>query len=132
MAFQELVFGLYEAFSGLVKHPYLGAKIEGPLGFPRGIGRGVFGFGCHTLAGKYTTPRALGISEADYSIAIWGLPGYTLKGIERALSKHRLTTLQAELYLIRLRQAVRDMEKATEEERMEVVARWEKLQHMES
>jgi hypothetical protein len=52
MFFQELVFGLYEAFSGLVKHPYLGAKIEGPLGFPRGIGRGVFGFGCHTLAGK--------------------------------------------------------------------------------
>jgi hypothetical protein len=64
--------------------------------------------------------------------AIWGLPGYTLKGIERALSKHRLTTLQAELYLIRLRQAVRDMEKATEEEKMEVVHKWKRMPHAET
>ncbi|KAF1915267.1 hypothetical protein BDU57DRAFT_518153 [Ampelomyces quisqualis] len=114
VAGKELVLGFYDAFSGLVKHPYLGAKIEGPLGFPKGIGRGCWGFGCHSMA------------------AIWGVPGYTLKGIERALSKHRLTTLQAELYLIRLRQAVHDMEKATEKEKMEVVTRWKRLQHMEN
>jgi sterol 3beta-glucosyltransferase len=59
---------------------------------------------------------------------VWGVPGYTLKGIERELSKHRLTGLQAELYLIRLRQAVSDREKATQQEKDEVVERWKVLQ----
>jgi sterol 3beta-glucosyltransferase len=58
---------------------------------------------------------------------VWGVPGYTLKGIERELSKHRLTSLQAELYLIRLRQAVNDREKATQQEKDEVVERWKAL-----
>jgi sterol 3beta-glucosyltransferase len=60
------------------------------------------------------------------------VPGYTLKGIERALSKHRLTTLQAEIYLIRLRQAVSDSERATKEEREGVVERWKALRAVES
>lgn len=125
---QEFVLGLYEGLSGLVMHPYLGAKLEGPLGFPKGVGRGVWGLGCHTMAGQYLISCARGIFEADTSAAIWGVPGYTLKGIERALSKHRLTTLQAELYLIRLRQAAHDFERATAEERAEVVGRWKALQ----
>lgn len=48
---QELVLGLYEAFSSLVKHPYMGAKTEGPLGFPKGIPRGMGAFMCHLMAG---------------------------------------------------------------------------------
>lgn len=49
---QEFVLGLYEGFGGLIRHPYLGTTNEGPLGFPKGIGRGIWGFGCHTLAGE--------------------------------------------------------------------------------
>jgi sterol 3beta-glucosyltransferase len=60
------------------------------------------------------------------------VPGYTLKGIERALSKHRLTTLQAELYLIRLRQAIHDRETATVEEKERVIERWKALQRLEA
>lgn len=65
-------------------------------------------------------------------IAVWGVPGYTLKGIERQLSKHRLTTLQAELYLIRLRQAVSDKAKSTAEERRRIVERWRVMHKVES
>jgi len=49
---QELILGLFEAFSSLVKHPYLGAKKEGPLGVPKGVGRGIGAFLCHLMAGK--------------------------------------------------------------------------------
>lgn len=59
--------------------------------------------------------------------AVWGVPGYTLKGIERQLSKHRLTTLQAELYLIRLRQSVSEKRKSTAEEQRKVVDRWKAM-----
>lgn len=65
-------------------------------------------------------------------VAVWGVPGYSLKGIERQLSKHRLTTLQAELYLIRLRQAMGDKRKATAEERREVVERWRVMHEIET
>lgn len=61
-------------------------------------------------------------------IAIWGLPGYTLKGIECELSKNSLTALQAELYLIRLRQGAHDLVEATSEEREEVITVWNALQ----
>lgn len=61
-----------------------------------------------------------------------GVPGYTLKGTERALSKHRLTTLQAEIYLIRLRQAVQDRERATKEEREAVLERWNALRGLQN
>lgn len=106
VAGKEFVFGFGEAFGGIVRHPYVGAQKEGALGFGKGVGRGIGAFGFHILA------------------AVFGLPGYTLKGIERELSKRRLTTLQAELYLIRLRQSNYDYEKATEEEKVEIVERW--------
>ena len=64
------------------------------------------------------------MAGTDAFLAIWGLPGYTLKGIERALSKDRLTSLQAELYLIRLRQAAHDVENATQEEKAAVISNW--------
>lgn len=61
-------------------------------------------------------------------LAFWGLSGYTLKGIECALSKNSLTTLQAELYLIRLRQGGQDLIEATPEEREKVITAWNALQ----
>ncbi|KAF2025017.1 UDP-Glycosyltransferase/glycogen phosphorylase [Setomelanomma holmii] len=114
VAGKEFVLGTYEAFSGLVRHPYVGAKTEGPAGFIKGIGRGYWAFSNHLLA------------------AIFGLSGYSLKGIERALSKHRLTNLQAELYLIRLRQAIQDLDQSTAEEKADVVAGWKRLRKMDA
>jgi len=71
---QEFVLGLYEGFGSLIRHPYLGATNEGPLGFPKGIGRGICGFGCHTMAGEYTycidTNRSLSLLHRFYEALI--------------------------------------------------------------
>jgi len=109
---QEFALGFYEAFAGIVRHPYVAAQQEGAIGIPKGLGRGFWGFGSHIFAG------------------VFALPGYTLKGIEAALSKHRTTSLQAELYLIRLRQAIHEIEQSTPEERAEVVATWQRIQNL--
>ena len=59
-----------------------------------------------------------------YHVAIFGVPGYTLKGLEKELDKHRLTKLKAELLLIRVRQGMDDFRHATPAEKDEVVNRW--------
>jgi sterol 3beta-glucosyltransferase len=53
----------------------------------------------------------------------------TVKGIEREINKHRLVSLQAEIYLTRLRQAVKDFNSTTAESRVQVVESWNTLQH---
>ncbi|KAH7393778.1 hypothetical protein DE146DRAFT_660003 [Phaeosphaeria sp. MPI-PUGE-AT-0046c] len=113
VAGKEFVLGFGEGLGGLVRHPYVGAKIEGPLGAVKGVGRGLVGCIWHILA------------------ACWGLPGYTLKGIEREINKHRLTSLQAEVYLIRLRQAMDAFEKSSPEDREQVVKRWDRIHGQE-
>jgi len=47
--------------------------------------------------------------------------------VERGLSSHHLTALQAEILLIRLRQANHDYRHSTEEERAETVSRWKEI-----
>lgn len=47
--------GIYDAFSGLVYHPYIGAQQEGAKGFGKGLGRGAWAFPPHILAGTYRT-----------------------------------------------------------------------------
>lgn len=44
--------GFGDAFQGIIRHPYLGAKEEGALGFGKGIGRAIGGFYCHLMAGE--------------------------------------------------------------------------------
>ncbi|KAL0939913.1 udp- transferase [Colletotrichum truncatum] len=106
---KEAVLGTWDAFRGIVVRPYKGAKEEGIKGFGKGLYQAPRGFGCNLFA------------------AIFGLPGYTLKGIEKELSKRSLTKLKAEVLLIRLRQGINDYRNATREEREEVVAHWNKF-----
>ncbi|KAJ4985852.1 glycosyltransferase family 28 domain-containing protein [Stagonosporopsis vannaccii] len=109
LAGKEFVMGFFDAFQGFVRHPYLGAKEEGPLGFSKGLGRGLAGFFFHTFA------------------AIFGLPGYFLKGIERELLRRHLTTLQAEIFLIQLRRSSLEFRQGTEAEKAEVLEKWKDL-----
>lgn len=81
------------------------------------IRRYVLGLAC--ICGTYMT-------DFCALIALFGLPGYTFKGIEQALSKHRLTTLQAEIIFIRLRQAHEDFVNSTADTKAEIVVAWEK------
>ncbi|OAR01130.1 hypothetical protein LLEC1_07272 [Akanthomyces lecanii] len=106
VAGKEFVLGFWDALSGVVVLPYEGARDEGARGLGKGVWRGGKGFFCGLGA------------------AVFGLPGYTLKGVERELSKRHLTKLKAEILLIRLRKSLMDFREATEEEREEVVQAW--------
>lgn len=72
----------------------------------------------------FSNPR----KDAELKLpAIFGLPGYFLKGVERGLLAKHLTTLQAEIFLIQLRRSSSEFQRATEAERVEVVEKWKKL-----
>ncbi|MCJ1359211.1 MAG: hypothetical protein MMC33_009211 [Icmadophila ericetorum] len=71
---EEFVYGVYDGVSGLVTHPYQGAKKDGAKGFTKGIGKGIGGFVLKDLS------------------AIFGPFGYTLKGIHKELIKGRQPT----------------------------------------
>ncbi|XXH01734.1 hypothetical protein Hte_008095 [Hypoxylon texense] len=109
VAGKEFALGFYEAFSGIVVRPYKGAKRNGPKGF----GKGLLGAGWGLVGG---------IGGATF-----GIPGYTLKGIERELSKHRLTEHKAEVLLIRFRQGLDDCRQATDVDKQEIIERWKTL-----
>jgi sterol 3beta-glucosyltransferase len=64
------------------------------------------------------------MSEILTKTAAFAMPGYTLKGLEKEFSKHHLTKLKAEVYLIRLRQGIQDYREASEEEKQTVMERW--------
>ncbi|KAH6713659.1 hypothetical protein BKA61DRAFT_518360 [Leptodontidium sp. MPI-SDFR-AT-0119] len=66
---QEFTFGIYDGVTGLVTHPYTGARDHGPVGFVKGVGMGLTGFVLKDLA------------------AIIGPFGYTFKGIHKELHK---------------------------------------------
>ncbi|KAF4991311.1 hypothetical protein FDECE_14081 [Fusarium decemcellulare] len=106
---KEFCYGVWDAFSGIVQKPYEDTKNQGVKGLGRGILRG-----------------GLGILS-NLGSALFGLPGYTLKGLEKELAKHHLTKLKAEIMLIRLRQGINDWRKASLEEKSEVVRRWKAL-----
>jgi hypothetical protein len=58
LAGKEFVLGFGDALLGIVRHPYLGAKQEGALGFGKGLGRGLGGLYFHSMAGE-SIPRLL-------------------------------------------------------------------------
>ncbi|RKL48257.1 Sterol 3-beta-glucosyltransferase UGT80A2 [Fusarium oxysporum] len=106
---KEFTLGIWEAFSGLATKPYNDTKQRGARGLGKGMLRGGLGF------------------ISNLGSAIFGLPGYTLKGIEKELAKHHLTKLKGEVLLIRLRQGINDWREAPVEERQEAVRRWNAL-----
>lgn len=125
VAGKEFAFGLFDGVTGLVYQPYLGAKkgynsintgsssvesggsiTRGMTGFGKGIGRGVGGLACKTGA------------------AAVGIPGYTLKGLERQLEKRHSRGLKAGLLMVRLRQGIVAFGRATEEQKEEIRKRW--------
>lgn len=103
---KEFAYGFYDAFTGVVIKPYKGAKEGGAKGLGKGILHG-------WLSLVYNT-----------GAAVFGLPGYTLKGVEKEFHKHHLTKLRAEIYLIRLRQGIEALQEASEEEKAAVIERW--------
>jgi hypothetical protein len=106
---QGFAFNLLDGVTGLVYHPYLGAQKEGPKGFAKGIGKGVGGLVFKTTA------------------AVVGLPAYSLKGLEKQIEKRHERTLKAQILEVRLRQAMVAFERATQEEKDAILARWNEM-----
>ncbi|KAH7029597.1 glycosyltransferase family 28 domain-containing protein, partial [Microdochium trichocladiopsis] len=108
---KEFGVGVYSAVTGLVVKPYKGAKKGG-----KGAGR-MKGFGRGLLQGLVGFPN-------DIFSAIYGLPGYTLKGIEKELHKRHMSELKAEIIMIRLKQGSAEFRDASSAQRDAVVRRW--------
>ena len=93
----ELVYGIYDGFTGVVKLPIRGAKEEGVKGFARGTGMGLTGFVLKNLA------------------AIVGPFGYTMKGIVKQTERSK--TPQKYLRRARIAQGQREWSTIDERER---------------
>lgn len=71
---EEFAFGIYDGVTGLISHPYHGAKQGGAKGLAQGLGKGLLGFILKDLA------------------AIIGPIGYTLKGVHKEMLKGKQPT----------------------------------------
>ena len=60
--------------------------------------------------------------------AIWGLPGYTFKGIYKEIQKHLGSSVQNYLVAARTAQGYDEWHKSNREERLDVVKRWHSIQ----
>lgn len=65
--------------------------------------------------------------DTEIITAAFGLPGYTLKGLEKQFEKRYTRDLKAKLIAIRLRQGIAEFERVTVEEKEETVSRWKEL-----
>ena len=60
--------------------------------------------------------------------AIWGVPGYTFKGIYKELQKHLGTSVQNYIIAARTAQGFEDWQAATGAERRDIISRWHNVQ----
>jgi len=93
------MYGVWDGVTGVVRHPYTGAKYDGVVGFVEGLGKGAGGFILKDLA------------------AVFGVPAYTMKGVHREVTKYRQPTA----FIRRARQVEGDIRfrELTEEQRVD-------------
>lgn len=103
---KEFGYGFYDGITGLVTQPLLGAKEEGFAGLAKGAVKGAFGL--------VLKPGA----------AIWGLPGYSFKGIYMELTKHFGSSTQNYIIAARTAQGYEEFKASSTEDRNKIVAAW--------
>lgn len=106
----EFLFGVYDAWTGVVRLPYRGARHGGGVeGFAKGVGMGLTGFGLKNIA------------------AAVGPVGYTLKGIKKQVERRRQPTKH--IRRARILQGQEEAHQLGDEERgaleKEVIRGWE-------
>lgn len=109
-ATREFGFGMYDGITGLVTQPFKGAAKEGGAGFIKGIGKGI--------GGIVLKPGA----------AVFGIPGYAMKGVYKEMQKHFGSSVQNYIIAARTAQGFDEYQRATPEERRDIVMRWKMLQ----
>ncbi|KAK4903055.1 hypothetical protein LTR28_001180, partial [Elasticomyces elasticus] len=105
-ATKEFGFGFYDGITGLVTQPIEGAKKEGAAGFLKGFGKGI--------GGLVLKPGA----------AIWGIPGYTFKGIYKEIQQRLGSSVQNYIIAARTAQGFDEWHHSSSHERADIVKRW--------
>ncbi|EMC98969.1 glycosyltransferase family 1 protein [Baudoinia panamericana UAMH 10762] len=108
-ATKEFGYGMFDGITGLVTQPMRGAAKEGPAGFFKGIGKGIGGIALKPGA------------------AIFGIPGYTMKGVYKEMQKIWGSSVQNYIIAARTAQGYEEWTASTEEERGSIVRRWQEL-----
>ncbi|KIV84457.1 hypothetical protein PV11_00233 [Exophiala sideris] len=103
---KEFTYGFYDGVTGLVTQPLAGARKEGAAGFFKGAAKG--------FGGLILKPGA----------GIWGLPGYTAKGIYAEVAKHFGSNVQNYIIAARTAQGFEDWKNSTPEERDAIIQAW--------
>ncbi|KAI9830004.1 MAG: hypothetical protein M1826_005177 [Phylliscum demangeonii] len=107
---KEFGYGFYDGISGLVTHPLQGGKHDGVAGFVKGVGRGV--------GGLILKPGA----------AIFGLPGYTFKGIYKEIQRQFGPSIESYIIAARTAQGYEDLKTVTDRERGDTIQGWNGMQ----
>ena len=92
----------------------------------KGFGKGIGGVVLKPGAGEFGL-RSPAVPFTD-NPAIWGLPGYTFKGIYKELQNHLGSSVQNYIVAARTAQGYEDWHNSTREERLDVVSRWQAIQ----
>lgn len=71
---------------------------------------------------------SLSVHLPTYQTAIWGLPGYTFKGIYKELQKHLGSSVQNYIVAARTAQGYDEWHNSSQKERLEVISRWQSIQ----
>jgi UDP:flavonoid glycosyltransferase YjiC (YdhE family) len=109
-AAKEFHYGFFDGITGLATQPLAGAQKEGATGFLKGAAKGVGGLILKPAAG------------------IWGLPGYTFKGIYAEIQKHFGHSAQNYIIAARTAQGYEEWKESTPEERVQIVNTWKSIQ----
>ena len=109
-ASKEFGYGMYDGITGLVTQPMKGAQKEGAAGFVKGIGKGI--------GGIVLKPGA----------AFFGIPGYTMKGVYKEMSKHLGSSVQNYIIAARTAQGYDEWNGTSDQERKDIVTRWKLIQ----
>ena len=95
-------------------------------GLIKGFGKGIGGVVLKPGAGKHFQDEPF--PTLAYQIAIWGLPGYTFKGIYKELQKRLGSSVQSYIVAARTAQGYDEWHRSTQEERLDAISRWQAIQ----
>jgi hypothetical protein len=109
-AWKEFGFGLYDGITGLVTQPVKGAQKEGAAGFIKGIGKGIGGVMLKPGAGFFA------------------IPGYSMKGVYKEMSKHSGSSVQNYIIAARTAQGYDEYQASSLEEKTDIIQRWKRMQ----
>ena len=134
MNHQELALGTYDGFSGLFTQPIKGGIEEGGVGVAKGFGKGIMGAIVKPFAGYspssilYCTLRKFQRGRDKPMLtplpAASGVLGYSLKGIDKEITKSATQKIFNPIISAREAQGELEYREASKEEKNEIIQRW--------